>query len=85
MDLRMGQPTLDAWKIILVVGPLVRRYGERSPTAFGLAVLRTERVSLAREKGSKLERASQAQSASPVVRRPRNQNGFQALLKGILS
>jgi hypothetical protein len=36
MDLRMGQPTLNAWKIILVVEPSVRRYGERSPTASGL-------------------------------------------------
>ena len=32
----MGQPTLNAWKIILVVEPSVRRYGERSPTASGL-------------------------------------------------
>ncbi len=36
MDIRMGKPTLNAWKIFLVVGPLVRRYGERSPTASGL-------------------------------------------------
>jgi hypothetical protein len=67
MDLRMGKPTLDAWEIILVVGPLVRRYGERSPTAFGLAVLRTEHVSLAGD--GVRSGALQAQSASPVVRR----------------
>jgi hypothetical protein len=46
MDLRMGKPTLNAWEIILVVGPLVRRYGERSPTASGLAKLKLRGRSL---------------------------------------
>lgn len=32
MDIRMGKPTLNAWEIILVVGFMSQRYGERSPT-----------------------------------------------------
>ncbi len=34
MDIRMGKPTLNAWEIILVVGSLSQRYGERSPTDY---------------------------------------------------